>query len=272
MIALENTNYTIKNGNFIGIQKPPSVVIGSSYLPNSGGGVYSVNDLYSATLNGIGTVTPNGLVDHIDIGNSNSWISLDASIVNLVDGSGASRTSLAYDYESGTPALFSEASLRYLTINSTRISTAFSIEMWFLYRTGGSSQPLFYCGGTPSTSGYASLRLTSGTSFGFYGYNGASNFSITVTPGVTDYYHHYVVTRDVSGNVTVYRDVTTTNTGVANYSINPGSHTEYIGYDANSPSTNFLSGRLAVFRKYNRALTLDEIQGNFNNQRQRFGV
>ena len=273
MIALENTNYIIKNGNFIGIQKPPSVVNGSSYLPNSGGGVYSVNDLYSATLNGIGTISRNGLTDHIDIGNSKSWVSLDVDVFNLVNGGSSTRTSLVYNYASGTPALFSGGAGRYLTLNSTKIYKDFSIEIWFRPESGGSSQPLFFSGNTPSTSGYASLRLITGTSFGFYGRNSTSNFSATVTPGTSSIYHHYVVTHESSSSLfTVYRDVTTTSTTYDNYYINPGGYTEYVGYDPSGPGTNFLSGYLAVFRKYDRALTLGEIQGNFNNQRQRFGV
>ena len=82
--------------------------------------------------------------------------------------------------------------------------------------------------------------------------------------------HHSAVTRDSSGNVTLYKDGVLSNTGVLTGAI-PANINWRIGGDVNGGG-EALTGSIYNLKTYNRVLSSAEISQNFNALRGRYGI
>jgi hypothetical protein len=80
---------------------------------------------------------------------------------------------------------------------------------------------------------------------------------------------HVVVTYD-SSIIRSYRDGKFFGQSSSGKTCNANSHPIYIG--SNAGTQYFFLGRMANFRMYNRTLSLEEVQQNFNSARGRFGI
>ncbi len=160
-----------------------------------------------------------------------------------LDGSGYAEVADDTDLDFGTGAFTMECWLtaKFVQQNSTGTNTAVSF------------------GGDSAADGSAGILLSS-TKIRFYASNSLceanSNF-------VSDDWYHVVGTRDGSGNCKLYIDSTLQNdTAVDTGSVTSQSSVKFIGKDTNV--NRFYNGIVSDVRFYDRALTSDEIENNYN--------
>ncbi len=160
-----------------------------------------------------------------------------------LDGSGYAEVADDTDLDFGTGAFTMECWLtaKFVQQNSTGTNTAVSF------------------GGDSAADGSAGILLSS-TKIRFYASNSLceanSNF-------VSDDWYHVVGTRDGSGNCKLYIDSTLqNNTAVDTGSVTSQSSVKFIGKDTNV--NRFYNGIVSDVRFYDRALTSDEIENNYN--------
>ena len=165
---------------------------------------------------------------------------------------------------------------RGISIPSQNLNGSYSVEAWFKFDTGGTTQ------GIIGDYQYGWYRFTLNTSNQIYAGHFQSqspwvtNFLTAPTQLSTGTYHHAVHVFDQSAGMRIYingeLDVSNTNTN--NFTLT-GRGPQYIGQDRpGAPSTrNVLDGTVPVLRIYkNKALSAAEVAKNYNALRGRFGV
>lgn len=168
--------------------------------------------------------------------------------------------SLSYNSD-GT---FKFAGSHNIDLNSTNVITGtdpFTIESW-TNLTSGSYGAIFGNYGT----GYTSGTLWWATAGLFINGSVYHSSYTTTMAGV----HHAAVTRDSAGNVKLYRDGVLVGSGTLTSSI-PAQQNFRIGTDVNGTG-EAMNGDIYSVKVYDRVLTADEINQNFNASRSRFGV
>ena len=140
---------------------------------------------------------------------------------------------------------------------------AFTMECWltakFVQQNSTGTNTAVSFGGDSAANGSAGILLSS-TKIRFYVSNSLceanSNF-------VSDDWYHVVGTRDGSGNCKLYIDSTLqNNTAVDTGSVTSQSSVKLIGKDTNV--NRFYNGIVSDVRLYDRALSSDEIENNYN--------
>ena len=112
--------------------------------------------------------------------------------------------------------------------------------------------------------------LNGGGGFALSDFNGVTRnysvFEITPEPGV---WYHIVGMRTASNEYIVYvNTIPSTNNGSSTLSLT--SNQPFIATNPAAPETFY--GNMSVLRIYNRSLTQEEVQQNFNALRGRYGV
>ncbi len=169
-------------------------------------------------------------------------------------------TNLSYS-SSGT---FSFSGSSYIDLNSSNIITgnnAFTVEAWYT-TTGTTADEIFGNYGSASTSN----TLWISGRYGVY-INSAVYFPGAPIGAGT---YHMVVTRNESGNTILYRNGVQMNSGSLPASI-AVTYNFRIGADVNGAAEPF-TGSIHSVKVYNKVLTVDEIQQNFNTHRGRYGL
>lgn len=163
-----------------------------------------------------------------------------------------------------TDGTFNFNGASWLDLNSNNIITgnqAFTVESWYT-TTGATADEIFGNYGSGSTSG----TLWISGRYGIY-INGAVYFPGAPIGAGT---YHLAATRDLSGNVVLYRNGVQQNSGTLSASI-PVTYNFRIGADVNGGGEPF-TGKIHSVKVYNRALSSLEVQQNFFAQRGKFNL
>lgn len=165
---------------------------------------------------------------------------------------------------------------RGISIPSQDLNGSYSVEAWFKFDTGGTTQ------GIIGDYQYGWYRFLVNTSNQIYAGHFQSqspwvtNFLTAPTQLSTGTWHHAVHVFDQSAGMRIYingeLDVSNTNTN--NFTLT-GRGPQYVGQDRpGAPSTrNNLDGTVPILRIYkNKALSAAEVAQNYNALRGRFGV
>jgi hypothetical protein len=170
-------------------------------------------------------------------------------------------TSNNVTYNSNNTFSFSNS---YFDLNSTNIITGnnpFTVDAWY-YTNGTTADEIFGNYGTGSTSGNLWISGRYGTYI-----NGAVYFPGAPIAAGT---YYLSTTRDVAGNVILYKNGIQVTSGVLSASI-PVTYNFRIGADVNGAAEPF-TGSIYSVKVYNRVLSAAEVQQNFNAQRTRYGL
>lgn len=227
-----------------------------------------------------GPIVTSNLVLHLDAGNSSSypgsgttWFDLSGNGFNgtLLNGVGFdanNRGSLVFDGSNDTVSVIKP---------NPNISGTISMCAWVKF-DNFSSSPIIIHKGTHYTYQY---RASDGNNIWTYADStnySYANFGYRTATGLyeTNVWMNVVVTKDASNNVRIYKNGTLldTRTGFGS-SITQTNSTLWIsGYsDTDSqPTSQLLDGNLSNIKIYSRALSLEEIQQNFNAIRGRYGI
>jgi len=147
-------------------------------------------------------------------------------------------------------------------------NTIYTVDFW--YKMGGNDGTYGYF----ASSGDNGLAIGEGGTFNglvygqFYYWNGATSNLLGTIPSTTNWNHICALINTTTNNIQIYgngNQLSTTNiTGMSTSITNIG---RYI-----ASNLNFLKGSLANYLIYNRALTAQEIQQNYNALKSRFNL
>lgn len=217
----------------------------------------------------------NGLVLYLNAGNSSSY-SGSGITWNDLSGSGNNATLIngpTYTTNNGGSLVFDGVN-DYANLTSNASITPSNITLFcFVYLTDTRlEQVIAYTGSNNTANGYRFLSRTyknaTGTKWGFWPTAGVgTEWEASVLPLNT--WHCLAVTYTPS-NLVLYKnaivDFSTTSPGTLTH----GSSIRICqGLGA---AQGYLQGRLPIFMMYNRALSQNEINQNFNAFRNRFGI
>ena len=237
-------------------------------------------------------IIEDGLVLHLDAADRNSYAGSGSTIYDLVDSttngtltnsptfSSANGGSISFDATNETVQLNKKAE----DLNIHRSSKNFSICVWFMDESDGSAfQTLF-----ANESGYnarVGIYLTTNRRL-FARVRNGSGTSITVTSSENSFaastWNYGVMTHEAHPAVEVKAYLNSEYIGANS---NPGSFgsTAYYYYDIgavpmklgrshHSYAYNPLSGKIACASIYNKVLSANEVQQNYNATKGRFGL
>lgn len=263
--------------------------VSSMSLSNAYGAWTFFNDgitkwfLTNAYLNSLYFVVPapnyvtTGLIYFLDAGNTSSYPGSGTTWTDLM-GTGKNITlygSPTYSSANGGYITFVPASAQYGECLSSLTSISrFSIEVWHYYT--GTNTGQYPCIATeiyPGTNsclnyvlgGYPNASLLQINYF----LNGSTWYSSAGTALTTNTWYHIVATYDGT-NLQIYiNGVLIVTTAAAGTPItNNGGFRLMRRWDL----ADYWGGRLAIYRVYNAALSLSEVNQNFANGRARFGL
>jgi hypothetical protein len=236
-------------------------------------------------------VSESGLVLALDAGNSKSypgsgttWTDLSGNgntgtLVNGVGYSGSNGGALTFDGVDDYGSIPSPSPL-----SGTKL---FTFEIWvnFTSITGdfGSINKCawLFAGGTGSgfaqpEFGVYSANNTSFTpntiNFGTGGGGTIGSLSINVSSLMSNgNWYQIVLVRSASNAQTVYLNASSIGTGNVSNSFTDGQ-TDFGAIHGNASFDGYLNGRISNIKIYNRALTAQEVQQNYNATRGRYGI
>jgi hypothetical protein len=227
-----------------------------------------------------GPIVTSNLVLHLDAGNTNSypgsgttWFDLSGNNFNgtLLSGVGfdsSNQGSLVFDGTNDTVSVVKP---------NPNISGTISMCAWVKFDNFTSS-PIIIHKGTHYTYQY---RSSSGTDYWTYADStnySYANFGFRLASGLyqTGTWMNVVVTKDSSNNVRIYKNGVLLDTRTSfGSSITQTNSTLWLsGYsDTDSqPTSSLLDGNIANIKIYNAALSLAQIEQNFNAFRGRYGI
>jgi hypothetical protein len=165
---------------------------------------------------------------------------------------------------------------RGIYLPSQDLNGSYSVEAWFKFDTGGTTQGIV---GDTQYGWYRFLISTNNQVFAGHinstsGYN--YNFITAPTQLSTGTYHHAVHVFDASGGQRIYINgaLDASNSNTLNFHLT-GRGPQWVGQDRPSAQStrNVLDGTVPVLRIYkNKALSAAEVAQNYNALRGRFGV
>jgi hypothetical protein len=88
----------------------------------------------------------------------------------------------------------------------------------------------------------------------------------------TNKWYHLVVCRDGNNLLSTYLNASFTNSTTTTFNFTTNSYNYFIGRTGSGDVSQYFKGNVAFYKHYNRALTAQEIQQNFNAYRGRFGI
>jgi len=144
---------------------------------------------------------------------------------------------------------------------------------------------IFYIQNVPSTGTYHLLNSVSigafnnrisitRTSLNFYDGNDGNNDLISRSfTGGSKANRFFAIVTDSSNLYTIEPDMTSFPTGSSLGGLVDGARSfDSIGYQSSGSGWNYFNGNINCFYYYNKSLSLQEIQQNFNATRSRFGI
>lgn len=165
---------------------------------------------------------------------------------------------------------------RGIYLPSQDLNGSYSVEAWFKFDTGGTTQGIV---GDTQYGWYRFLISTNNQVFAGHinstsGYN--YNFITAPTQLSTGTYHHAVHVFDASGGQRIYINgaLDASNSNTLNFHLT-GRGPQWVGQDRPSAQStrNVLDGTVPVLRIYkNKALSASEVKQNYNALRKRYGV
>ena len=225
-----------------------------------------------------------GLIYHLDAGNITSYSGSGSTWTDLT-GSGITMTlygSPTYSSANGGSILFVPASSQYGQTSASLASTpVWTVEFFTYYNgTNTATSPCLYSDVFP---GSASVIQTALGSLGTFGsgccpgatvlqagyYNGGWYVTPIQSPLVSGNWYHLVGTYD-GANIKLYINavLNQTTASATTAAGNTGGFRIMSRWD----SADYWGGRVAVMRRYNRALSGAEISINYGAQKSRFGL
>jgi hypothetical protein len=244
---------------------------------------------YSTRRTGGGTnpdpnpIVTDGLILHLDAGNSASYPGSGTTWTNLIDSSKNATLTAGITYSSSNQGYLANDGVNdYITMSNTAftLGSAFTIEIW--YRFNSTETNVFTNGGLFTQSALADWNSGAGSNRGLVlganeivYVNSSGNqvwTSYTSTP-TSSAWHQYVFTFS-SGTGIVYVDQTiiyNQSNFQASYNGTNGTY-GFTVTDSFSGIRGELIGFIANVKIYNRTLGTSEILQNFNALRKRFGI
>lgn len=150
-------------------------------------------------------------------------------------------------------------------------TSTFSIECWVNADTLSGIDAIYYSQSSNAPGFYGVGHYAGSGGFFLSDFNGSTRITTYFgSDAVVNTWYHLVFLKNSSNQYVVYRNAvasTTNNTSTTSLS----SSDPRIGYNPASGS-EIWDGKIANFKIYNRALTAQEIQQNFNALRGRFGI
>ena len=239
------------------------------------------------------SIVTNGLVLCLDAGNPKSYPGTGTAWTDL---SGRGNTGTLTNMD-GTN--FNSANGGFLTfdgfdeyakisspspLSSTKI---FTFEIWVNFTSitgnfGPSNKAAFlFAGGTGSGSGQPEFGVWSANASSFtpntlYFGRGAGGTSGSLSINVSSLmsngnWYQIVLVRSTSNAQIVYLNGSSIGTGNVSDDFQDGQ-TDFGAIHANADYSGFLNGKISTIKIYNRALTAQEIQQNFNATRSRYSI
>jgi hypothetical protein len=218
----------------------------------------------------------NGLILNIDAGNSKSYSGSGTSVINLSDNSTTYTSQAGVSYNSSNNGYFSfngssTGAIPLQTFTGLGLIDR-TINMWIklLTQSGGGSKRIFSLTATQSTGAdtpaFTAAIETTGIGFGCGGspYDGYGGISAAF-----NVWHNVcftIVGKTTSAYLNGVFQLSKTSTGEV--AINPygfiGKYNDFYGQNATFDGS--------VFQIYNRALSVTEIQQNYNSLKGRYGL
>ena len=222
------------------------------------------------------TWVTSGLVMHVDAGNAASypgtgtaWADLTATV------SAGTLNTATYNSSNGGYLSFAGTSSSYATFpNSTALDNqALTMEVW-VKPTSFNQSAFWFEKGNVNTQ--YSFFCYSGSIY-WRGVIGGSLVDLTVTEGTaglsTSTWQQMVATYVTGTGRRIYRNATQVASDAQTGTVATNAGGMSIAcYGGTGTNSYFYNGGVAICRIYNRALSLTEIQQNYNGQKARFGL
>jgi hypothetical protein len=162
----------------------------------------------------------------------------------------------------------------YITLPSNQFNYGtgqFTIEAWVSPIGTQTTNNIIFASQSSNSAGFFGLGYNSTNGWFFTFFNGSTRPTTYITPvPSTNNWYHVVGTRDTSNNLRLYVNNVVA-TSPANSTLSVTSSDPRIGINPASGAENW-SGKIGVFRTYNRQLNDSEIAQNFNAGRSRYGI
>jgi hypothetical protein len=223
-----------------------------------------------------GIVTDN-LVLYYDPSNTSSYPGSGSTVYDL-SGNGLDGTLTNVTYSSPSFVFDWPGTNAYITVADNPLlepgAGSYSIEIWYRYNLQGGNQYLLSKWATPdsfSNLSYAATRTFGDATFSWWasGGTGVQNTQIGLS-SETWYQTVYVLSRSPS-NLYAYVNGSLVRTNAHTLdSINNTNTPLYLG--GRNGATDFYSGRIGIVRLYNTALSLAQVQQNWNVNRSKYGL
>ena len=239
-------------------------------------------------------IVENGLVLALDAGNSKSYPGTGTTWTDLSGrGNNGTLTNMEVpgDYTSTNGGILTfDGFDEYAKISSpSPLSSTkiFTFEIWVNFTSitgnfGPSNKAAFlFAGGTGSGSGQPEFGVWSANASSFtpntlYFGRGAGGTSGSLFINVSSLmsngnWYQIVLVRSTSNAQIVYLNGSSIGTGNVSDDFQDGQ-TDFGAIHANGDYSGFLNGKISTIKIYNRALTAQEIQQNFNATRSRYSI
>lgn len=223
------------------------------------------------------SIVTDGLVLCLDAGNLRSYPGSGTTWTDL-SGNGNNGTlvnGIGYSGDNGGSLSFDGVN-DYVDLNDLDLTTAFTLSIWF---KGNATQPDTFCGllnkSTSTNLGNWALNGDSSSSYVRFGFQNTSNSQVEISNNLyndikSNTWVNYVGTYDFS-NLKLYRNGVEIASAAETSTPETNNNSASIGYRVVSNNYAF-SGLVSNASIYNKALTPQEIQQNFNSIRSRFGL
>lgn len=233
-------------------------------------------------------ISTSGLVLCLDSGNTKSYPGTGTAWTDLSGlGNNGTLTGPTFTATNGGYLNF-DATDDYISIGSQNIvgtgTSAFTGELWFYNtRTLGTGAYTMLARVKQDTEFFIVLYNPSGTYNLYSSFRNHTQWGTPVT--ANDFINtwiclHFVYTggdKSTAASFKTYVNGSQIATGTNNFGTagGAGSNCNILGADGNSGcnvTTGYHGGRIVTYKLYNRELSADEIKGNFNALRGRFGI
>ena len=216
-----------------------------------------------------------GLVLHIDAGNTSSYPGSGSTATDLT-GSGRTMSLVGgVSYQSGTGGRFNfDGSNDYMFTNTSGLSTgtvSFSLEIWCNFDTYQSTRWWLAVIGQYGTGALHWISHGNGGQTAAFGIWGGTQFSPSSSLANTGNWMQIVQTFDGTNSSDIYFNGTKVNTTSTDFSGFNFTNDDFtIGKAQGSES--YFDGKVTIARLYNKALTSSEVYTNFRSAKARHGL